>query len=83
MFKHKLLTVIAAVMLSTAVAAEDAMCPEIAATKHSDNDTAASQECTSADKNCQADDVGVLNWLTDSHDMPSMHFIDFVEVFLH
>jgi len=83
MIKHRLMTVVLASMLSVSAIADDNSCPAKAAKNGLNNPPATTQECTRPEKNCESNDVGVLNWLTDSHAMPSMHFIDFVEVFLH
>ncbi len=83
MIKHRIITLVAVALLSTSVLADNAMCPQKSAKNKLNDHQPPTPQCQQVEKPCESKDVGVMNWLTDSHSMPSMHFIDFVEVFLH
>lgn len=83
MIKPPVLTIVFAAMLSMAAVADDQVCP-VKNKPHALNEQSSSTaECNRPDKSCERNEVGVLNWLTDSHSTPSLHFIDFMEVFMH
>lgn len=81
MKRHILLVSFCAVLSASALAGDE-QCPVKRAKAPALTRDTPTPLCVDAETGCTNTEVGVLNWLTDTHRSPSLHFIDFVEVFL-